>query len=313
MDLLPSAEQRALVDGVRELLARRFPLERLGEAVDTAVWAALWKELAATGVFDLRGDERPGGLGLGMVEAALIFAELGRAAVPGPLVATQLCAGLLDGPVTLLDPGARPLLVTHLERAAHVVVLDAAGPYAVPPGTLEATPVRTPLDPLTPVHELAGLPAGRRLGDAALAARWRRDGALLTAALQVGLAARLTELAVGYAGRREQFGRPVGSFQAVQHLCADMLVRTELARAAVDAAALAVDDPAVGDPARAASTAKLLADEAAGANGRACVQVHGGMGFTWEVPVHFLVKRAWVHATELGTFEEHAETVAALL
>jgi alkylation response protein AidB-like acyl-CoA dehydrogenase len=74
-----------------------------------------------------------------------------------------------------------------------------------------------------------------------------------------------------------------------------------------------VDDPDVGDPTRAVAGAKVLADDAATANGRSAVQVHGGMGFTWEVPVHFFVKRAWLHATEFGTAHEHAEDLAQLL
>jgi alkylation response protein AidB-like acyl-CoA dehydrogenase len=90
-------------------------------------------------------------------------------------------------------------------------------------------------------------------------------------------------------------------------------VRTEVARAAVHAAAVTLDDPDVADPARAVSGAKLLADEAATANTRSSVQVHGGMGFTWEVPVHFFLKRAWVHATEFGSAERHAEHIAELL
>jgi alkylation response protein AidB-like acyl-CoA dehydrogenase len=163
------------------------------------------------------------------------------------------------------------------------------------------------------LHELTALPAGRLLGDAAVGRRMWFEGALLTAALQVGLAARLTEMAVDYAKTREQFGRPIGSFQAVKHLCADMFVRAELARVGVHAAAVTLDDAAATGGERAVAGAKLLADEAATVNGRSCVQVHGGMGFTWEVPVHFFLKRAWMHATEFGTAEDHAEDLALLL
>ena len=124
---------------------------------------------------------------------------------------------------------------------------------------------------------------------------------MLTAALQVGAAAWTTELAVEYAKQRRQFGRPIGGFQAVKHLCADMAVRAEVARCAVQAAAVTVDQPDVGDGDVAAAGAKLLADEAAITNGRSCIQVHGGMGFTWEVPVHLAYKRARVLATQFGT------------
>jgi alkylation response protein AidB-like acyl-CoA dehydrogenase len=126
-----------------------------------------------------------------------------------------------------------------------------------------------------------------------------RDGSLLTAALQVGHAAETLDLAVAYAKERRQFGKPIGSFQAIKHICADMLVRAEVARSAVHAAACLADDPDtvafeaetnLCSPeevvARAVMGAKLLADEAAVVNARAAIQVHGGMGFTWELPLH---------------------------
>ena len=128
--------------------------------------------------------------------------------------------------------------------------------------------------------------------------------------MQIGSAAWTTELAVEYAKQRKQFGRPIGGFQAIKHLCADMLVRAEVARAAVQAAAVTVDQPDVGDAQAAAAGAKLMADEAALANGRSCIQVHGGMGFTWEVPAHLAYKRARVLATQFGTGDEWAEALA---
>ena len=163
------------------------------------------------------------------------------------------------------------------------------------------------------------------------ARRWRdddgslfRDGALLTAALQVGHAAEALDLAVAYAKERQQFGTPIGTFQAIKHMCADMLVRAEVARAAVHAAACLADQPDVVDAEaaaagctpgqlvdRAVGGAKLLADEAAIGNARSAIQVHGGMGFTWEVPLHLHLKRARVHATTFGTPAERAGALAA--
>jgi alkylation response protein AidB-like acyl-CoA dehydrogenase len=302
MDFLPTSEQLALQRNVRSLLEAQFPLDRLPGGYD----ATLWQTLTDTGVFSLRSE-----LGLGLPDTVLVFEELGRAAVPGPLVGTFLAAGTDMAVVTVVDPDIRPLLVAHLDIATALLVLERTGPVlTVPTGGLA---IADPVDPLTPLHELTDpstLP-GTRVGTAAT--QVRQEGALLTAALQVGLAARLTEFAVDYAKTREQFGKPIGSFQAVKHLCADMFVRTELARAALHSAAVTLDDPEVGDERRAVAGAKLLADEAALANGRDCIQVHGGMGFTWEVPVHFFVKRAWLHATEFGTAAEHAEDLAVLL
>jgi alkylation response protein AidB-like acyl-CoA dehydrogenase len=118
---------------------------------------------------------------------------------------------------------------------------------------------------------------------------------------------------VRYVKEREQFGRVVGSFQAVKHLLAESLVRVELARAAVLSAAVTLDDPASGDPAVASSSAKVLADDAATTGGRTCVQVHGGMGFTWEVLAHLYLKRAWVQETSFGATAEHEACLAECL
>jgi alkylation response protein AidB-like acyl-CoA dehydrogenase len=120
-------------------------------------------------------------------------------------------------------------------------------------------------------------------------------------------------MAVAFAKQRVQFDRPIGTFQAIKHLLADMLVRTEMARAATYAAGVTLDDPVVGDPRRAAASAKLMAGEAAIANGHTCIQVHGGMGFTWEVDAHLYLKRAWVLDTVFGSVDDQAEAMATFL
>lgn len=126
---------------------------------------------------------------------------------------------------------------------------------------------------------------------------------LLTAAEQLGTAMRVCELAVQHAGAREQFGQPIGAFQAVKHLCAQMLVRAETARAAVYAAAVTADPVDV-------AAARLLADDAAERGARDCLQVHGGMGFTWECEVQLHLKRAWVRARRAGGGAESEELLA---
>jgi alkylation response protein AidB-like acyl-CoA dehydrogenase len=302
MHFLPTNDQLDLQRGVRDLLTARFGLDKLPAGYDPDLWQALTE----TGVFSLRTE-----LELGLADAVMVFEELGRACVPGPLVGTFLLGGTVAGPVTVVEADRQPLLVSHLEVATALLVLDDAGALLAAPVTGIA--IADPLDPLTPLHQLTDVPRDPATRLAQDPAQLRREGALLTAALQVGLAARMTELAVDYAKQREQFGKVIGSFQAVKHLCADMFVRTELARAALHSAAVMLDDPDIGNAARAVAGAKLLADEAATTNGRSCIQVHGGMGFTWEVPVHFLVKRAWLQATEFGTADEHAEDLAELL
>ena len=336
MDFRLTEDQRQLQTATRELLAGRFDRARLRAAVDAGgpLDRALWAELHAAGLFALRA---PGasGLGLGLAEAVLVFEEAGRALLPGPLVATELAAALglvsaADGVAGLvrLPHGRGPLLVEQLPSLDLLLVLDtAAGELRLlepPAEAAVARPVRG-VDPLTPLWELTGpLPPGRPVGGADTARLWA-EGTLLTAALQLGLAARAVESAVGYARQREQFGRPIGAFQAVQHLCADMLGRLELARVAVRAAALLLDtgprldpvalDPAALDPSARAEVAgaKLLADEAAVRGARDCLQIHGGMGFTWEADVQLLLKRAWVWQGGFAGARECAEELAAQL
>src|SRR5262249_8101801 len=150
-----------------------------------------------------------------------------------------------------------------------------------------------------------------RGGGASEAASLRQSGAALCAAMLVGVSDTALETARRYALQREQFGVPIGSFQAIQHLLADMYVRTALARSATWAAAAVLDDPEVGDAQRATAAAKLLAGEAALENARAAIQVHGGTGFTWEMAPNYLLKRAWVLEHAFGDAEAHARSIRA--
>ncbi|MFG2603998.1 acyl-CoA dehydrogenase family protein [Streptomyces sp. NPDC048514] len=262
-------DQRALRAGMRELLGRCFGREALRAAVDAPglIDRTLWRTLGEAGFFALRLPEADGGVGLGPAEAVLAFEEAGRALLPGPLVATHLAAGSVPGAATgeTVVAAVDGALVEWLD-AADVVRGEAAG----------AVPVRS-VDPLTPLHRVPGGDATDPVAD------------LLGAAEQLGTATRVCELAVQHARTREQFGRPIGAFQAVKHLCADLLVRAETARAAVYAAAVTADPADI-------AAARLLADEAAVRGARDCLQVHGGMGFTWEADVHLHLKRAWVRS-----------------
>ena len=298
-------DELALRDGIRELCVRRFPIERVREGFDRAGW----RDLGAAGVFSLRLPESEGGVGLGMTEAVIVFQELGRSLVPGPLVASNLAAGLIEGAeagekvVTFSDGSG---LVEFGAQCDAVLILGDG--VSSLDGAVYGEDV-VPLDPLTPVRRTAAITGG---AVDASPATLRRDGTVLTAALASGIASRTVELAVAYATEREQFGRPIGSFQAVKHLCADMLVRAEVARAAVDAAGVLIDEE-TSDPTVAVATAKLLASEAALANAKSCIQVYGGMGFTWEVDAHLYLKRAAVLATAFGGIDQHEELVASSL
>ncbi|MFC9241292.1 acyl-CoA dehydrogenase family protein [Streptomyces decoyicus] len=321
-------DQRALRDGTRELLAGRFGRDRLRAAVgDPALDRALWRELGAAGFFALRLPEEAGGVGLGLPEAVLVHEEAGRALLPGPLVACQLLAGAVDGVaagekiVGLCEGEREPVLWEHPADCDELILVvggagragreaggEAGGARGRTGGAYRSAPDRVAcapfasVDPLTPLAQVTDLP---RTDPLSLdVPRLRREATLLTAAQQLGSAARTVEMAVRHAREREQFGAPVGSFQAIKHLCAQMLVRAEMARSAVYAAA-------VTESALDVTVAKLLADEAAVTNARDCLQVHGGMGFTWEVDVHLHLKRAWLRAACWEVAREAEELLAA--
>jgi alkylation response protein AidB-like acyl-CoA dehydrogenase len=313
-------EERALQQGIRDVCKRLFPMERVRalENEPGGLDRKLWRELGDAGVFALRQPE-PDGVGLGMTQSVLVFEELGRAIVPGPLVSTHLAAGLIDGASTgevivgMTERSRSPRVVGHLTATDTMAVVEPDGISQVDPAGLRATPVERPLDPLTPMHLIEGLPQGDRIAGADVAQRWRLEGATLISAMEVGIAAACVDQAVAYAKERKQFGRVIGSFQAVKHICADMLIRAELARAAVHAAGVMLDDPSTGNAERAVAGARLLAAETAIANGKANIQVHGGMGYTWEVDAHLFLKRAVVLSTRFGRSAEWAETIARTL
>ena len=355
MDFRPTEDQLALAGAVRDVLGKHrspgtpgeeAPQNALQNAAENAPQAgaggvdmALWRDLAELGVFGLRVPEDEGGLGLGLAESVHVFEELGRALATGPSTATALAAPLLPEygsgrhrvGLSDLTSGA-PYFLEHLDALDVLLVLETVDGEAhaftghsqvlrVEPIELRAAPVPHPVDPCVPLHRLSQKPLrGEIIGDAATADTLRREGALLTAAYQTGIAATLTERAVAYAKQRRQFGRAIGSFQAVKHLCADMFARAELARAAVHSAAVLLDDdradPDNADLPAAASTvsaAKLLADEAAVANARAAVQIHGGMGCTWEMGLHYFLKRAWALSLAYGRAAEHADLISEAL
>lgn len=320
MDFDLDPDERALQEGVRAWCRGRATSERVratgqGGGVDRT----LFDELADQGVFGLRVPADAGGMGLGATHAAVVFEELGRALVPGPVVATHLAAALVPGAVdgttivTEVERGAP--VVRHPVGVDAVVVVDDDGCWRHPP--IEASPIGRPFDPLTAVASapLTWAP-GEALGGPEATRTWRRGRQLLTSAQLVGAAVGATDLAVAHARQREQFGRPIGSFQAIKHLCADALTRAEVARAAVHAAAChldgrVADDATDDDVDRALAAGALLAAEAGVANAKTCIQVHGGMGFTWEVDAHLYLKRATVWAATVRQDHGLADRLAA--
>ncbi len=323
MDFQPTDDQKALRDGIRSFCEGQVPNERYPDLEKSKGFdKALWGELAEMGIFSLRLAESEGGVGLGYADSVLVFEELGRRLVPGPLVWSQLAAGLVKGAaegttvvggLDLIGSNREPYLIEHFESIDALLVLRPDGVYHVDPRQLKAEVVEFPLDPLTPVHHVENLPQGEKVADSARARRLRLEGAALVAGQQLGVAEGALALANEYAKGRQQFGRAIGGFQAVKHMLAEMFVRQEAARAGAYNAGATLDAPEVADVERAVAAAKITAGEAAIRNGRSCIQVHGGMGFTWEVLAHYYFKRAWVLENLFGTQDEHAERIAELL
>ena len=318
MHLNLTIEQESLQEETARLCARTFPGEVLRSIMQDGIDRRRWRLLADAGVFNLRQPEGDGGVGAGMIETVLVFETLGAALIPGPLVGTHLATCAIDsvesGDIIAVAPieSDGSIYVEYLASLDWLVILSNDGVILSDANDVRsatAAPPR-PLDPLTPVDRVVSLPPSRTIGGLDEARRWHRDGAMLVAAEAAGLAAAVCDNAARYALEREQFGRPIGSFQAVKHSLADMVTRAELARVAVEAAAATYDQPGFGDIDEMVFTAKVMASEAAMANARSLVQIHGGMGFAWEADPHLYLKRAWVLDHQFGSAASHARRLA---
>ncbi|WP_371792411.1 acyl-CoA dehydrogenase [Streptomyces sp. NBC_01471] len=328
-------EQRELADAVRGLLARETPPAKARELLDAPPGGdgdggrgappAHWAALAAQGLLGAHLPEECGGGGGGLLEQAVILEEAARAALPGPYLPTVLASAVLHraGRPDLAAPladGRRTGAVALGEAddpvlggaEADLVVLRHEGRWAAVDATELEVRAQQSVDPTRPtagVRLRADVPADRLLTlDAALVTDL---AAVLFAADACGTAAWALHTATGHAKVREQFGRPIGQFQAVKHLCADMLLRVEQARALTwDAARAAEEDtgPAgvsAGVRGLVASLAAATALDAAYSCAKDCIQILGGTGFTWEHDAHLHLRRAVVARQLLGPGDTH--------
>jgi alkylation response protein AidB-like acyl-CoA dehydrogenase len=316
-------EHEELRQAVRRFVDTNVPPAAVRTAVDAAAESrpSFWAALCEPHWLGLHVNEDRGGAGFGLVEQAVVLEELGRACAPGPYLATAIAAAVLEdaggaaadqwlpklaagaatGAVAL--SGARPVLGGH---QADVVVVEIAGSwYALDAGDVHATEITSiDLSRRAAQLDLEGMqpPADRRL-DGLTSDRVRDIAAVLLAAEAIGVAQWCVDTAAEYAKVRVQFGRPIGQFQGVKHRCADMLARTELARAAAWDAARAVRDADNGGG-LAIAAAAALAFEAAFLNAKDCVQTLGGIGFTWEHDAHLYLRRAITLHQLAGTPDE---------
>ncbi|MEV5477958.1 acyl-CoA dehydrogenase family protein [Streptomyces sp. NPDC003328] len=302
MRFLPTAEQRAFALSLDALLtASGTPsVVRSWSAGDHAPGRALWSRIAQTGVFALAVPEAYEGVGPLPVELAMAFVELGRHAVPGPVVETVLAAALLaDVPeqARRLLPGlcsGRTMATVGAPYALDGDVADVVLALRGPQVWLASgcrTGTRTSLDP---ARRLATpLPGGEPLTGAApaRALAWAR---LATAAQSLGVGLSLLTRTVAYVGQRVQFGVPIGAFQAVKHRLADTKIALEFARPLVFGAALTMAPADV-------AAAKVAAGEAAYAAARTALQLHGAIGYTAEYDLSLWLTKARALRTAWGT------------
>jgi alkylation response protein AidB-like acyl-CoA dehydrogenase len=352
MPIAITSEHRDLADSVRALVERVAPPEVLHAALETAITnpPPFWKAAAEQGLHAVHLPESVGGQGFGILELAIVIAEFGRGAVPGPFVPSAIASAL----IAAHDPRAKVLgdlasgatiaayalessltgtvqgdsLVIRGEARsvpsaaqASLLVLPVAG---LDPSTsgiewviidaeaLEIEPVKS-VDPSRPVAHVranaVAAPADRVLSGLTVAGA-RAVILTLLSAEAVGVAHWATDTAAAYAKIREQFGRPIGQFQAIKHKCAEMAADTERAVAAVWDAARAVDDDRESpDATFAAAVAATLAPVAAQRCAQDCIQVHGGIGFTWEHDTNVYYRRALGIVAAFGRAADYPQLV----
>jgi alkylation response protein AidB-like acyl-CoA dehydrogenase len=283
VDFALTEEQLELKAEARRWLDAHFPLERDWEAD----WdPAGWRELAELGWLGVSVPEEQGGAGLGFLEEAVLFEELGYALYPGPYFST---VGLA---LPRLAPEQQAEVAAGERRwSAEVdgLVPDWGRVDAVVTEDGEAAPKGEALDSIDPTR-----PLGRLIPGNGLLQGLEPRGLAALAAEAVGVAQRALDLALDHARTREQFGKPIGTYQAVSHPLADTYMETELARSLAYWAAWCVAEDDEQAPV-AAAAAKAQASEAAVAAVERSIQIHGGIGFTWEHPLHRYYKRAqWI-------------------
>ena len=369
LDFEFSSEQEQLRESVRRFLADRAPLTFVREMYDDerGTTDAVWRGLADLGVTALLAPEAHGGAGMGMVDAAVVLEELGRAVHPGPYASSAVAAtslllaagsdddhaellpGIADGTtiatVAIHEPGRRVEWRAPDTRAtvdgrtsalhgrkvhvadassADLLLVTASGPNGLGVHAVERDAPGLAIAPTPTVdgsrkeaevtfEDVPARPIGD--GDASDAVAETVDRMHIAAVVDgVGAAGRALELAVEYAKERQQFGVAIGSFQAVQHLCADMLRSVELARAAAYYACWAADSADPAERHRAATMALGFAADELYSVGASAVQVHAGVGFTWEHDIHLFYKRLLtLQATGGGTIDQLEELASLVL
>lgn len=321
MDFELSEDQRALQEAARDVLT---DLARPRDGFGTE----LWKAMVEQGWLGVEVPEAAGGLGLGTVETAVVSEELGRHVAPVPFLEAVLALGALiraggedvlvervlggDAVACIAWREDQPVPFAPIASVAVVVAGDEL--YAVELGDARRPPEEPAMDITRPLGwlRLDASTTGTRLGGKEAVDALLDRGAALASAEMLGAADRVLNMSVDYAKERHQFGRPIGSFQAIKHRCADMLVDVEGMRSAAYYAAWCIGAQHA-DASIAASTAKVWCSDAAKRVMASGLQVHGGIGFTWEHDLHLYLKRSQLDQLRFGDATFHRDRLAALV
>ena len=321
-------EQQEIQRTAREFLADRFKPEKVRELAesDSPYDDALWKEMCDLGWPGIAIADEYGGQGLGLVELVILLEQTGYALAPSPLISNALAGGIvtcggsdeqkerwLPGIASgeargaaAFTPDEEPI-VGAAGGASVLVLNDGDGARLVEPEN--ATLERLPLMDTTRAYYRVSATGGDQLPGGIEPAV--ESGTVAVAAELVGVAQRALDIANSYAKEREQFGRPIGAYQAVSHRLADMLWAVEEARSLTYYAAWCAGAEPESLP-LAASMAKARASDAACEVTHDAIQTLGGIGFTWEHDIHFFLKRARVSAQLMGSAGQHRDRVAEL-
>jgi alkylation response protein AidB-like acyl-CoA dehydrogenase len=324
-------DQRLFQSTVRDFLTKQCGPDEV-----RALWAdpvgrseARWSGLAEMGVVGLLVEPDFGGLGMDEVDLVLLLEETGRVAMPEAVVETAAVATRLLAETATPELQQRWLSAIAAGDAIVSIGLEAGGPYvtdahvadllllerhgalhAVERGAFDAV-AQASVDGGRRIFRVEWAPSPTTLlstDTAAIAGAFDR-AALGTAAQLVGIADRMIEMTAEYARQREQFGKPIGSFQAVKHLLANALLKVDFARPAVYRAAWSVAHDE-STRARDVSRAKAFASEALDQSARVSLQIHGAIGYTWEHDLHLWMKKGWTLAAAWGDAAWHRRRVA---
>lgn len=330
MDFTFTEDQLLFQDSVRDFLVNEVTPERIRSTWETESGRdpALWSQLAELGLTGLTVPEEHGGLGMTELDFVLLAQECGYVALPEPLVHTALVAvptlqalggNLAEQWLPKIAAGEAKVVVgleqNLLVEDAHeadLLILQRGSELVAASADQVSLRHNESIDPSRKLFyvEDTGGTASVAVGDsaAAICAGALNRGALGAAAQALGLAQRMVDLSVQYTSERQQFGKPIGSFQAVKHHMANVAVRLEYAKAPTHRAAYAVaHNQEIAS--HAVSHAKLVACEAANLAAKNSVQVHGAMGYTWEVDLHIFMKKAWALANTWGDAGFHKSRV----